>query len=153
MVLFAVNTGLRASNVCGLKWDWEVPVPEVGRSVFVIPPEAYKARRAHVAILNDVAWSIVQGQRDKHATWVFPFKGRRIGTLNNTAWQNARMKAAAAWRAEFEHEAPRGFARVRIHDLRHTFGGRLRAAGVSKEDREALLGHASQSMNPRPPGS
>src|ERR1700681_1365967 len=55
MVLFAVNTGLRDSNVCGLEWAWEVPVPEVGRSVFVIPPEAFKAKRAHVVILNDAA--------------------------------------------------------------------------------------------------
>jgi hypothetical protein len=35
---------------------------------------------------------------------------------------------------------------VRIHDLRHTFACRLRAAGVSAEDREALLGHANHSM-------
>ena len=48
MVLFAVNTGLRESNVCKLQWQWEVAVPEVGRSVFVVPPEAYKTRRAHV---------------------------------------------------------------------------------------------------------
>jgi len=32
MALFAVNTGLRDSNVCGLQWTWEVPVPEIGRS-------------------------------------------------------------------------------------------------------------------------
>jgi len=30
---------------------------------------------------------------------------------------------------------------VRVHDLRHTFGERLRAAGVSLEDRQDLLGH------------
>ena len=35
---------------------------------------------------------------------------------------------------------------MRIHDLRHTFACRLRAAGVSAEDREALLGHANRSM-------
>jgi hypothetical protein len=35
---------------------------------------------------------------------------------------------------------------VRIHDLRHTFGCRLRAAGVPVEDREVLLGHAHHSM-------
>lgn len=63
MALFAVNTGLRESNVCGLEWAWEIPVPEVGRSVFVIPPEAFKSKRAHVVILNDAAWSIVQAQR------------------------------------------------------------------------------------------
>jgi hypothetical protein len=30
-----------------------------------------------------------------------------------------------------------------VHDLRHTFGRRLRAAGVSFEDRQDLLGHRS----------
>lgn len=30
-----------------------------------------------------------------------------------------------------------------MHDLKHTFGCRLRAAGVSFEDRQDLLGHKS----------
>ena len=33
-----------------------------------------------------------------------------------------------------------------MHDLRHTFGHRLRAAGVSFEDRQDLLGHKSTRM-------
>jgi len=103
MVLFAVNTGLRDSNVCGLEWIWEVSVPEVGRSVFVIPPEAFKVKRSHVVILNDAAWSIIQGQRGKDPIWVFPYQGRRIGTMNNSAWQRARRNA--------------GLSSVRIHDL------------------------------------
>ena len=132
MVLFAVSTGLRESNVCGLQWTWEVPVPEVGRSVFVIPPEAFKSRRAHVVVLNDAAWSIIQAQRGLDPIWVFPYRGRHVNTMNKTAWQRARREA--------------GLRGVRIHDLRHTFGCRLRAAGVTAEDREALLGHANHSM-------
>ena len=133
MALFAVNTGLRESNVCGLEWAWEVPVPEVGRSVFVIPPEAFKSKRAHVVILNDAAWSIVQAQRGLDPIWVFPHRGRPMSTMNNTVWQRVRREA--------------GLCAVRIHDLRHTFGCRLRAAGVSAEDREALLGHDNHSMD------
>ena len=57
--------------------------------------------------------------------------GGRINTMNNNGWQQAR------------HEA--GLPLVRVHDLRHSFGCRLRAAGVSAEDREALLGHANHS--------
>lgn len=30
-----------------------------------------------------------------------------------------------------------------MHDLKHTFGRRLRAAGISFEDRQDLLGHRS----------
>jgi len=39
--------------------------------------------------------------------------------------------------------APEGFRIVRVHDLKHSFGRRLRAAGVSFEDREDLLGQKS----------
>jgi integrase len=132
MAIFAVNTGLRESNVCGSEWAWEVPVPEVGRSVFVIPPEAFKSKRAHVVILNDAAWSFVQAQRCLDPIWVFPCRGQRMSTMNNTAWQRARQEV--------------GLRAVRVHDLRHTFACRLRAAGVSAEDREALLGHATHSI-------
>ena len=98
----------------------------------MIPPEAFKTKRPHVVILNDVAWSIVEAQRSLHPIWVFPFRGGRINTMNNTRWQCARRDV--------------GLPLVRVHDLRHSFASRLRAAGVSAEDREALLGHANNSM-------
>ena len=132
MALFAVNTGLRDSNLCGLRWDWEVPIAELGRSVFVIPKDAFKSRRPHVVVLNDAAWSIVESRRGRHADWVFTYRGKPVRTMNNTAWQRARRKA--------------GLSSVRIHDLRHTFATRLRAAGVHEEDRSALLGHVCRSM-------
>jgi len=133
MVLFAVNTGLRDDNVCGLRWDWEVPLPEVGRSVFIVPAACFKTKRDHVVVLNDAAWSIVQAQRGLDPTWVFPHHGKRVETMNNTAWQRARREA--------------NLRQVRVHDLRHTFACRLRAAGVTAEDRAALLGHAVHSMS------
>jgi integrase len=133
MALFAVNTGLRNDNVCGLEWSWEVVVPEIGRSVFIVPAAAFKSRRDQVVILNDAAWSIVQAQRGLHPVWVFPFRGHRVETMNNNGWQKARREV--------------GLRRVRVHDLRHTFACRLRAAGVSEEDRCALLGHAEHSMS------
>jgi integrase len=132
MVLFAVNTGLRDNNVCGLAWDWEVFVPEIERSVFVVPNYAFKSRRPHVVILNDAAWSIIQAQRGRHPIWVFPYRGQRIGTMNNNGWQQARREA--------------GLRSVRIHDLRHTYACRTQAAGVSAEDHAALLGHVDHSM-------
>jgi integrase len=49
--------------------------------------------------------------------------------MNSSAWRHARQKAR--------------LPQVRVHDLKHTFGRRLRAAGVSFEDRQDLLGHRS----------
>jgi hypothetical protein len=35
---------------------------------------------------------------------------------------------------------------VRVHDLKHTFGRRLRSADVFYEDRQDLLGHKSSRI-------
>ena len=79
MVLFAINTRLRDNNVHALEWKWEVSVPEIGRSVFVIPAEAFRCKRAQVVILNDVAWSIIQTQRDLDPIWPSRSGGDELG--------------------------------------------------------------------------
>lgn len=139
-VEFALNTGARDENVCGLRWEWETRVPDLGRSVFVIPPQFYKANRTHVLVLNDTAWSIVEKRRGKHPEYVFTYtppgkdaEPRRLGTQNNTGFQKARADV--------------GLQQMRVHDLRHTYGQRLREAGVPEEDRALLLGHAVQGMS------
>lgn len=63
--------------------------------------------------------------------------------MNNSAWRSARARAADKWGEQMGTRAPEGFRRVRVHNLKHTFGRRLRAAGVSFEDRQDLLGHKS----------
>jgi hypothetical protein len=55
------NTGLRDANLCGLQW--KAPIAELNRSVFVIPAQAFKSRRAHVVI-----WSIIETPRGKQKT-------------------------------------------------------------------------------------
>jgi integrase len=66
--------------------------------------------------------------------------------MYDSAWKNARVKAEAKYKKVFGKECPEGFRMLRIHDLKHTFGYRLRAAGVSHEDRQDLLGHKSGSI-------
>lgn len=130
MALFAVNTGCRDGEIRKLRWEWEVdvPVPEIG-SVFVIPGERIKNGEDRVVVLNRVARAVVEGRRGKHTEYVFTYRGRSVNRMLNRGWRKARDLA--------------GLPDVRVHDLRHTFGGRLRAAGVSFEDRQDLLGHRS----------
>lgn len=128
MALFKVNTGCREQEVCQLRWDWEVAVPELGTSVFIVPAGYVKNREDRLIVLNDVAASVVESVRNMHEEFVFTYSGRPVGKMNNTAWKRARKCARLA---------------VRVHDLKHTFGRRLRAAGVSFEDRQDLLGHKS----------
>ena len=61
--------------------------------------------------------------------------------MNNTAWQRARREAAQQYETELGRPCPPIFAQVRVHDLKHTCGRRLRSAGVSLETRKLLLGH------------
>ncbi len=149
MALFKVNTGCRDQEVCGLKWDFEVPVPELETSVFIIPASQVKNGEERLVLLNQVARSVIEGVRGLHRDYVFvrqTGKGgepKPVAKMNNTAWKAARERAADKWHEQTGEPAPEGFRRVRVHDLKHTFGRRLRAAGVSFEDRQDLLGHKS----------
>ena len=149
MALFKVNTGLREQEVCRLRWDYEVKVPELDTSVFIIPGNRVKNGEERLVVLNRVARSVVESLHGLHPVHVFVHirkKGgerRPLTKINNTAWKAARERAAEAWQQRHGESAPEGFRRVRVHDLKHTFGRRLRAAGVSFEDRQDLLGHRS----------
>jgi len=149
MALFKVNTGLREQEVCGLKWDYEVKVPELDASVFIIPGERVKNGEERLVVLNGIAKSVVESVRGLHPVNVFVRAHKKVGEsrpvtkMNNTAWKAARERAADAWEKQHGASAPAGFRHIRVHDLKHTFGRRLRAAGVSFEDRQDLLGHRS----------
>src|SRR5271157_379379 len=129
MALFKVNTGCRDQEVCGLLWEWEVQIPELDTSVFIIPQHRVKNREDRLVVLNRVARAVVEEMRGVHPEYVFSYKGKPLTRMLNSAWKKARKRA--------------GLPQVRVHDLKHTFGRRLRAAGVSFEDRQDLLGHRS----------
>ncbi|MDE4538026.1 tyrosine-type recombinase/integrase [Pseudomonas sp. ITEM 17296] len=154
MALFKVNTGCREQEVCKLRWDWEIFVPELDASVFLIPAEfggrhensGVKNREERLAVLNNVAKSIIDGQRGISREWVFPYNGTAMHRMNDSAWKKARVRAAKLWQEQHLRPAHPGFASIRVHDLKHTFGRRLKAAAVSLEDRKSLLGHKSGSV-------
>ena len=120
MALFMVNTGLREGELCSLRWDWEQKVPELGTSVFVLPDS--KNGQPRVVVFNRIARGMIDSVRGQHPEYVFSYRGAPHSRMNNSAWRKARARA--------------GLPQVRVHDLRHTFGHRLRAAGVSFEDRQ-----------------
>lgn len=153
MAIFGINTGARQEEICGLKWSWEQRVPEldtsdIRRTVFVLPGSVTKNGEPRVLVLDDVAQSVIEAARGEHRIYVFTYldrqgERRRIGKMNNHGWRAARRRAAARYKEVLGRECPMGFRKVRVHDTRHTFGRRLRAAGVSLEDRQDLLGHKS----------
>ena len=160
MALFKVNTGCREQEVCGLRWEYEVQVPEFDTSVFIIPGNRVKNGEDRLVVLNRVARSIIDAQRGRDPDYVFTYcpPSRRAAPVEpqapapvrkplshmvTKAWVRARERAADKWEKLTGERAPEGFRTVRVHDLKHTYGRRLRAAGVSFEDRQDLLGHKS----------
>ena len=107
-----------------------------------IDPEAAPARGARLRVVDDVALrpaldplQLALRRKKCEAT--------PVTKLYNTGRKSARERAAEAWQSRHDEIAPEGFRNVRVHDLKHTFGRRLRVAGVSFEDRQDLVGHKS----------
>jgi integrase len=133
MALFDLNTGVRDEVVCGLKWDWEIEIPELETSVFLIPKESVKGRKEdRIVVCNKVAMQVINTQRGKHQEYIFTYNDHRIETMNNSAWQRARELA--------------GLGDLHVHDLRHTVAMRLREAGVAEATISDVLWHSRQSM-------
>jgi len=146
MALFKVNTGLREHEVVNLRWQWETPIPELGTSIFVIPRNYVKNALDRYVVLNRIARSVIEKARGEHCHFVFTRDGSPVTRIYNSGWKAARRRAAARYEPEIGRPCPNGFRRVRVHDLKHTFGHRLRVAGVSFEDRKILLGHKAQHV-------
>jgi integrase len=160
MALFDVNTGCRESEVCGFRWAWEwhTDIEDFRGRVFIVPGnvelvhgagKAVKNREDKLVVLNDIAKSVVDACRGDHPEFVFTRFGksrkngkpgtpaRPVRRMHNTAWKRAWRDAGLPVNAAYK----RG-----VHNLRHTFGRRLRAAGVPKETRQVLLGHKNKDI-------
>lgn len=127
MALFAVNTGARDREICRLKWEWEIPIPQLNTSVFLIPAKAHKNKHERLIVLNDIAKEIIEEVRGIDPVYVFTYDGKPYYRMMATSWRKGRKRA--------------GLPHVRVHDLKHTFGTRLTNAGVSLEIKKQLLGH------------
>jgi hypothetical protein len=74
----SLATGCREQEVCRLRWDYEVKVPELDASVCIISKDYVKNGEERLVVLNRVARSVVDGMRGLHPTHVFvraPAKG------------------------------------------------------------------------------
>jgi hypothetical protein len=71
MALFKVNTGCRDQEVCNLRWEREVRVPELDTSIFIIPAHRVKNREDRLVVLNRVAKAVIEEMRGAHPDYVF----------------------------------------------------------------------------------
>jgi integrase len=128
VVLFALTTGLRQSNVLGLKWEQV----DLARQIAIIAASDAKNGEALGVPLNDVAMGVLKRQMRKHSTNVFTYKGRPLKSANTKAWRAALSYC--------------GIEDFRWHDLRHTWATWLRQADVPTWVLQELAGWKSETM-------
>ena len=103
MARFTLATGLRHSNVTGLKWS---QIDLQNRRAWIAASES-KSGKAISIPLNDDALAVLRSQIGKHETRVFTYKGNPIATANTKAFRAALKRA--------------GIDDFCWHDLRHTW--------------------------------
>lgn len=103
MAAFSLATGLRKSNVTGLRWEQV----DLLRCMAWVHPDQSKSRRAIPVPLNDDAMRVLTVQVGRHPEFVFALKGASIVQVNTAAWKKALKRA--------------GIEDFRWHDLRHTW--------------------------------
>lgn len=136
MAGFTLATGLRESNVTGLRWE---DVDLVRRQAWVHGDESKSGRAMGIPLNND-AVLILRRWLGKHPTHVFCYTRNRngisetapIAECNSAAWYKALKRA--------------GIENFRWHDLRHTFASWHIQAGTPLHVLQELGGWSSIEM-------
>ena len=128
-MLFSLNTGLRMSNVLGLKWA------DVDLDRRVAHVEKTKNDDPLTVPLNQQALALLESLKGQHSTHVFSYKGQPLLRVNTRAWRDALKRA--------------GIANFRWHDLRHTWASWLRQNGVPTWALQQLAGWKTPLMADR----
>ena len=140
-----LHSGLRDGELRTLRWDREQSRQE-SCAVFLIPETVAKNNKARLMFCNAIATKIIDQHRDNGSDWVFPGRDGCRTRLSTSGWRAGRVRAAELYEATFQTEADKGFRQVRVHDMRHTFGERLRLQGVSLDTCGDLLGHVGRGV-------
>ena len=129
----ALLTGLRRSNLLGLKWSWV----DLTNAVVTIPASAAKGKAEMALPLATEAVKILAARASREtrsAMWVFP-----------SCFTDKHVASCESW-----IEALRGEMKARgcskhftLHDLRRTFATRLISRGAPLPVVAKALGHAS----------
>ncbi|QKG44628.1 site-specific integrase [Providencia rettgeri] len=141
VVIFALATGLRRSNILNLEWSQI----DLQRKVAWIHPEDAKGGKAIGVALNNTACKVLKDQIGKHQRFVFVHteawhrsdgtptaKVRKMRVDDNTAWKTGLRRA--------------GIENFRFHDLRHTWASWLVQSGVPLSALQEMGGWESIEM-------
>lgn len=129
IVLFALNTGMRKSEILNLKWK------DIDLQANLITVTETKSGEFRKIPVNSQLRGVLEAiERHPDCPYVFNYKGRRIEDVKKGF--NKAVKRA-------------GIEDFHFHDLRHTFASHLVMGGVSLVAVKELLGHKTIEMTLR----
>lgn len=126
--LFALATGLRHSNVAGLRWD---QVDFRRKTAWLYADQTKNNEDLHVS-LNETALDVLNRRRGKHPDYVFTYRNRPIKRFTTRSWYQALERAK--------------ITDFRWHDLRHTWASWLVQEGVPLYSLQEMGGWKTASM-------
>lgn len=127
-VAFALATGLRAGNIFGLQWSWV----DLVRRVVIVPRAEAKAGRTIPVPLNDQAIAVLNGEKGKHAVFVFTHRDEPLTRIHPARFAACCDKL--------------GLTGATFHSLRHTWAAWHIMAGTPLYDLMVLGGWSSLAM-------
>jgi integrase len=128
VVVFALATGLRQSNVLGLEWSH---VDLAAGHAWVGASQSKNGKPIAVP-LNATALEVLRRQLGKHRERVFTYAGKPLGHANTRAWRKALKRA--------------GIGNFRWHDLMHAWASWHRQSGTPTHELQRLGGWRSSVM-------
>jgi integrase len=128
VVAFAIETGLRHSNITNLKWSHV----DIDRSFAWIDSDSSKSGHAIPVPLSSKALGIIKAQIGKHQEYVFTYNNNQVKCCSTRAFRNALSRA--------------GIEDFRFHDLRHCWASQHIQNGTPLHILQELGGWQSAEM-------
>jgi integrase len=146
-ILMAFYTGARLSDIANMRWS---AINFDDRLITFSPRKTKRAKKTLHLPLHPNLELELRKRRGLPLAFVFPtLAGRRAGGTGGLSAEFAAIMERAKIRPQIVRHTEGGRANktLSFHSLRHSFNSALANAGVVRELRQALTGHASEKMN------
>ena len=147
-ILFAYYTGARLGDVANMQWS----AIDLQRNLVTFTPQKTKRKKKsaiRIPLHPDLEKQLLKRPGVGNAPLFPSLAGRETGGRSGLSAEFAVIMRKARVHGEIvRHTANgRGNTTKSFHSLRHSFNSALANAGVDRELRQVLTGHASERMN------
>jgi integrase len=146
-ILFAYYTGARLGDVANMQWS---AIDLDKRLISFTPKKTKRGKKIlRIPLHPDLEKELLKTPGVGNAPLFPSLAGRRSGSTHGLSAEfKTIMQKAGVHGQIIRHTAKgRGNTTKSFHSLRHSFNSALANAGIGRELRQVLTGHASEKMN------